>query len=359
MTCATAERDTGARIDIATTDYGLTQEWRAHIQNRLPKETALFVFREGGGLDAGWSWRMVSWLWKHARDYDVIHIHAMFSTMSSAAAFIALREGVPYIIRPLGTLSPYTFENRKPRLKRAYFALIDRNLIQRSFALHFTAKQEAEKAGRFSLKPLRKVIPLPFASRVPTVVREAASRDVLFVSRLHPKKGLNLLIPAFGQIAAQYPDSRLVIAGSGEAAFESGLRAAVATSAMAERVTFVGFVEGREKERLLLNAAVFALPSYEENFGIAIAEALAVGLPVVITKGVDIWADVERYRSGFVAESTVEGVANAIDALLSDSSLRAEMGAQGKKQVAELYAPELVGEQLLDLYRSALRRKVL
>ena len=353
ITRAAVIADSSLRVDIVTTDYGLTPDWLAHVRSRLPPGTGLFVFREGRGLDPGWSWGMAQWVWKNVGSYDVIHVHATLSTMSSFCTWASARRRVPYVIRPLGTLSIYTFTNRHPLRKRVYFKLVDRRLINRAYALHFTAKQEQEKTARLALKAKSVVVPLPFtkADHAPAANRNGAT--ILFLSRIHPKKGLDLLIPAFEKVSREFPEARLIVAGAGDVAYGTKLHRQIAERGIAARVSFPGFVEGAAKDELLSACGIFALPSYEENFGIAIIEALAAGMPVVITKGVDTWHDVALYKSGLVAEQNVDGVADALRQLLGDAALRTCMGEAGRRQVADLYAPERVGAKLVDLYRAA------
>jgi glycosyltransferase involved in cell wall biosynthesis len=353
MTRAAGLADSSVVIDIATTDYQLTEEWRATVASLLPPASGLHIFPEGGGVDAGWSWKMLWWVRKNVQSYDVVHIHAMFSTLSSACAAIARRVHVPYILRPLGTLSPYTFANRKRLLKLAYFRFIDKSLLQKAFAVHYTAEQEAEKAGRLHLKAQSVVIPIPISNSPQASSDVFNSADVLFLSRLHPKKGLDLLIPAFAAVAKVFPKSTLVVAGSGDPEFEHHVHSLVAANELTSRVRFEGFVEGTEKARLFSRSALFVLPSYEENFGVAIVEALAVGLPVVITKGVDIWRDVLRYGSGVVTDFQQHALEQALMDLLGNPWRRTQMGEQGQRQVKELYSPETVGRQLVALYTKA------
>jgi glycosyltransferase involved in cell wall biosynthesis len=353
ITRATAAADPAVTSDIATSDYGLSSDWLAHVKSRLPTRTGLFVFHEGGGLDAGWSWAMAGWVWKNVSSYDVVHIHATLSTNSSFCAWAARRHGVPYVIRPLGTLSIYTFTNTHVLRKKIYLKAVDRRLINGAYALHFTARQEQEKAARLRLEAKPVVIPLPFSKTDYQRTSNRKAANILYLSRIHPKKGLDLLLPAFEKVSREFPEARLIVAGAGEPEYENALRRKIDEYGIADLVSFPGFVEGAAKEKLLCESGIFALPSHEENFGVAIIEALAEAIPVVITRGVDTWHDVELYGSGIVAEQTVDGVADALVRLLRDADLRKGMGVSGQRQVGELYAPERVGARLVELYKAA------
>jgi glycosyltransferase involved in cell wall biosynthesis len=352
MSRAVSEVDSTAVVDIATTDFGLTRDWREVVARRLPQTSSLFVFPQTSGLDAGSSVKLIEWLWSETSNYDVLHIHALFSSTSSICAWIARRRCVPYIVRPLGTLSPYTFAHRKRWLKRAYFELIDKPLLKSAYSIHFTAPQEALKADRHEIGVTAAIIPIPQkVVSAPASGRESAT--IVFLSRLHPVKGLDLLLHAFSEVRNRIPSARLVIAGSGSASYEQQLHATVEELGVSGAVSFTGFLEGDAKRDLLSRATVFALPSYQENFGLAIVEALAVGLPVVISRQVDLWPEVVEYRSGLVVGNDVVELREALLRLLSDNRAREEMGTNAIRHVKERYSSELVGTQLSRLYRCA------
>ena len=352
MCRAAKEANAANQTDIATTDYGLTAPWLDYVRSRIPEDTSLRIFRRSRWLDKGWSISLIAWLWRVAREYDVIHIHALFSSTSAMCAWVARRQNVPYVIRPLGTLSPYTFANRKKYLKRFYFRLIDKKTVLRAAAIHYTTSQEAKKADRLNLPTRKAVIPLPYGQITPYQRSESPADTVLFLSRLHPVKGIELLIEAMVSVRAVVSSARLVMAGSGDVRYELLLRETAASMNMASSVSFIGFVEGAAKTDLLNRASVFVLPSYQENFGLAVVEALAHGLPVVITRSVDLFEDVENYRSGYVVGHDAKELAAALLALLGDREKRTIMGANGRRQVKDLYSASRVGAQLDSLYRS-------
>jgi glycosyltransferase involved in cell wall biosynthesis len=240
-------------------------------------------------------------------------------------------------------------------MKRAYFGLIDRPLLEGARCIHFTAPQEAEKASRLRLTAPFRVIPIPYSSEHTTAGGSDAAAEIVFIGRLHPKKGFDLLLPSFARVRAAMPQARLVIAGVGEPEYEASLVSEIEKLGLRDAVEFTGFIEGQAKGDLLRRAAVFCLPSYEENFGVAVVEALGAGLPVVITKGVDLWPSVASYESGLVAETSIEALAVALLALLKNPGLRRTAGENGLRQVRELYSMSVVGQQLADMYESAVR----
>jgi len=199
------------------------------------------------------------------------------------------------------------------------------------------------------------VIPHPFDHSPFSKNGELDSGLVLFLSRLDPMKGTDLLIQAFSEIRDDYPEAQLVVAGSGENSYEQKLRKQVRALGLEGVAKFPGFVEGVQKEKLLKSASVFVLPSHRENFGIAAVEAMDVGLPVIVTREVDTYPEIDRYEAGIVIEPDAGELAEALDTLLSDQERCEKMGEQGQRLVKQEYAPEKVGSKLLDLYHEAQR----
>jgi len=179
----------------------------------------------------------------------------------------------------------------------------------------------------------------------------ADSRMVLFFSRLHPVKRLELLLEAWADIQLRAPGATLVIAGSGEVDYVRELRARAAP--LGPQVTFAGFVEGAQKNELFGDAAVLVLPSLHENFGIAVLEALAAGLPVVVTPQVQLSAFVREHALGIIAESSASALASAVVAVLDDTILRQRCHTQGAALVNRYFSPRAIGERLFDMYRFA------
>src|SRR5579863_2444161 len=176
------------------------------------------------------------WLWAHASDYELIHIHAVFSYCSNAAAWIARRKRIPYVIRPLGVLNRWGMENRRPGLKRLSFAFLEKPLLRRAAFIHYTAEQERIEAAECGFSDNPMIIPNPvetpampgnlacepLRSRFPDLSKK---RIILFLSRIDRKKGLDLLIPAFQGVLKDFPETALVIAGDGDRALIETLRA--------------------------------------------------------------------------------------------------------------------------------------
>jgi len=296
---------------------------------------------------------LLRWLNKNAKNYDLAHIHALFSPVSSCAATIARWQKLPYILRPLGTLDPADLRKKK-WLKKFYITLLERPNIAGASAIHFTSLLEASISEKFGVKTQDFVIPL--GVELPKLENRQSefysqSPVILFMSRIDPKKGLNLLIPALQNLLNRGVDFHLVLAGSNpqDPEYEAKIRSQILT-ALPDRVTITGFVTGDRKISLLQNADLFVLPSYYENFGIAVAEAMAAGTPVCISRGVYIWEDVLNAEAGWVFDLTVESLTDTLIAALKDKSERERRGLNAKEFTKNNYSWQTIAKETIAAY---------
>jgi glycosyltransferase involved in cell wall biosynthesis len=228
--------------------------------------------------------------------------------------------------------------------------------------LHATAASEARSFRRLGLSNPAAVIPnavdaeefadLPSRS----VIDESwpalrGRRIVLFLSRLHPKKGLVNLASAWGSVAPDFPRARLVIAGPDRSNHAAQVREALQEEGVSDRTMLVGGVYGRQRLALLGHADLFVLPTFSENFGVAVAEALAAGVPVITTTGAP-WRELRQRRCGWWIEPEATPLAVALrEALALPDAERRQMGARGRKLVQERYSWQSVAVQMADVYR--------
>ncbi|MBD1875769.1 glycosyltransferase [Nodosilinea sp. FACHB-131] len=309
---------------------------------------------------------LLAWLYQHAHEFDLAHIHALFSPLSTAAATVARDRNLPYVLRPLGTLDPADLQKKK-RLKQIYGRLFEAPNIAGAAALHFTSPIEAEVSHRFGASAEDWVIPL--GVQPPKLLAEVECRRtltqmkipqdrplLLYLSRLDPKKGLDLLLPALEQLTAQGMAFHLVLAGGNpqDPAYEQAIGDRLRTTPLGDRTTLTGFVTGDAKAALLQAADVFVLPSYYENFGIAVAEAMAAGVPVVVSKGVYIWPDIVASGSGWVCDLSLDGVTQALAEALKDSAQRQLRGQRARAYAREYYDWDAIAHQTLAAYHTVL-----
>jgi glycosyltransferase involved in cell wall biosynthesis len=306
------------------------------------------------------------WLAAHVEEYDVLHIHALFSFSTTAAAFWAARRGVPYVVRPLGVLNTWGMQNRRPLLKQLSFRLIERRILANAAAVHFTSERERREADLTAPSTRSVVIPNPVASpcldenpsaeRFLTRHPDLAGRSViLFLSRVDPIKGLDLLLDGFPRIQAAIPDAVLVVAGEGEDRFVARLRDQAQRLGVQRDVVWTGFLDESTKRAAFAVADVFVLPSYSENFGIAAVEAMANGVPVIVSDRVGIHHEVARAKAGLVVPCKANEVSEAVVRILRDRETRSQF-AQNGVLLARRFSPDVVSAELGELYQSVARK---
>jgi glycosyltransferase involved in cell wall biosynthesis len=357
----------GADVTILTTDAnGDNGQAPLNVPLGVPIQQdgyTVYYFRCAPLQRYKFSTGLLAWLTAHSHEYDLAHIHALFSPVSSAAAAIARHQGLPYILRPLGTLDPADLR-KKAWLKQLYAAAIERANIAGAAALHFTSPQESQISQRFGATVPSWVLPLGVAlseadrTNIHTHLGLNPDRPLLlFMSRIDPKKGLDLLIPALAALQAQGQDFQFVMAGGNpqDPGYEADIRAQLMASAFSDRVKIPGFVAGGQKTALLKAADLVVLPSYYENFGISVAEALAVGTPVVISDRVDIWPDVQQANAGWICQCAVESLTATLSAALKSSTERQIRGRNAQQLAQTKYSWSAIAQQLLTAYGSVQR----
>lgn len=332
----------------------------------------IYYFRRAGWPRYKFSVGLLRWLAVHAVAFDLAHIHALFSPVSSAAAAIARTRHLPYILRPLGTLDPIDLQ-KKRRLKQLYAMLIERQNLAGAAAVHFTSRQEADTAKRFGLTLPDWVLPLgvdlgDFAA-APTerYAIAQALRDrlqippdrpiVLFLSRLDPKKGLDLLLPALEQVQAAGIPFHWILAGSNpqDPAYEKRVSDRLQSSPLRACTTQTGFVVGLSKRDLLLAADLFVLPSYYENFGIAVAEAMAAGVPVLVSDAVPLHEDVAQAQAGWVFPCDIEALTHTL-AIALQAADRSQRGAAAQRWASEHYGWRAIAQRAIQKYEAILQQ---
>ncbi|MGC9503699.1 hormogonium polysaccharide biosynthesis glycosyltransferase HpsP [Baaleninema sp.] len=310
---------------------------------------------------------LLRWLWTHAQEYDIAHIHALFSPLSSVSAWVARQRGLPYVLRPLGTLDPADLR-KKQQLKKLYAALLERENLAKAAAIHFTSSEEARISERFGVQTTDWVIPLGVTppenpENADEILQELGidrTRPLLlFMSRIEPKKGLDLLIPALERLVAAGFDFQFALAGSNpqDPQFEKSIVDRIASSSLKNRSIVTGFVGGEVKAALLHGADLFVLPSYYENFGIAVAEAMAVGTPVAISDRVQIWEAVQGSKSGWVSLCTVDSVFDRLSQALSDLEECQKRGNNARRYASQYYSWDAIAKQAIEAYSGVLRVK--
>ena len=329
----------------------------AWLRDAMPGSQVHLLPHRSGGVFATAA-ALGQWLRARRERYDVVHVHGLLHPVSSLTARAARAQGQGLVICPFGTMSRYTFRHRRRTLKRMWFGLLDRPNLVAADAIQFCTEPERDEA-RWLGVPLEGrswIAPPPW--RGDGGDSAPAFRDgtrVLFLGRLHPKKGIEILLDAWPAVRARIPTATLTIAGDGDAAYVASLHDRAARSGAGIR--FTGFVSGDDKRRQLEMADVFVLSSYQENFGVAVIEAIVEGVPVVVSPEVQLAPFVAEHRLGHVTERNPHALAASICAVLGDASLREHVRSQGRRLVDAHFSFRVVGRELARMYAAVRARR--
>src|SRR5579864_618019 len=358
-------REAGIETLIATTDADGPGRLRVALETEtLYEGVPAIFFRRQWSESLKISFPLARWLRAHIAAFDVVHIHAVFSHGSMAAASACHARRVPYVVRPLGNLDPWSMR-QKPIRKRLFWHMGVRAMLNRAAAIHYTTAEE-QRLAESSLGLSRGVVvALGVDEQVFATARDemrfrrehpdlGAAPYVIVLSRLHPKKGLERLVDSFLHVTARPELStwRLVLAGDGEAEYVWHLQQYARVQVGNERVVFTGWLAGLDKFSALDSASLMALPSSQENFGIAVVEALARGVPVLVSPHVNLAPDIVAANAGWVAALEAEHLETVLETALMQADERSRRGEAGRKLARERFTWERSAADLSRLYAS-------
>jgi glycosyltransferase involved in cell wall biosynthesis len=351
---ARAVRDAGIAVDVATTNDNDRELLQVPLGVPVQKHGVRYWYFARSARPYTTSTGLAKWLSAQVREYDVVHTHALFSFSTPIAATLARRSAIPYIIRPLGTLARYGMQQHAV-LKQLSWMLFEKKLLAHAAAIHFTSeaeRQEAERLGKWRSV----VVPIGVDFDESPASQRARSDDelvFLFLSRIHPKKRLDRLLHAVAEARRSEPRIRLIVAGAGEADYVSQMRGLSEKLDLPDVVEWAGHVSGPAKARLLQRAHAFVLPSENENFGIAAVEALAAGLPVIVTRGVAIHREVEAKNAGLIVDSSATSVSQAL-LTMGNEDARAKMSAQARALARNTFSIAAMQRGLIRMYEQVI-----
>ena len=293
---------------------------------------------------------------------DLVHTHMPFNYPSVAAARAAFRHRKPLFYHQRGVLDPERLKFRALK-KRAYIELVERPILKRATSLIALTHAEEESYRRLGVSTPCRVIPNGIHLDTKNLGRSSGATlgipervpVMLFMGRIHPTKGADVLLDAFLAVSRAVPDAILVFAGPDEFLLEERFRATAQSHGLAERVLFTGMVSGTEKWALLARANLFCLPSVAEGFSIAVLEAMASGVPVLLSRGCH-FPEVEACKAGQVVERTPAAFADAAINLLRNREQLSEMGRAARSLVEDRYAWDRVVDQMIQAYREGMER---
>lgn len=311
------------------------------------------------------AWSFAPWVMQSVKQFDAVHIHALFSFTSIVAAWAARRAGVPYILCPHGAMATYGITQRRPWLKRQSLRWLEGPLLRDAAAVHFTSLDEQHEAARSGIR-MRSVV-IPLGVQAPAAANDALVRArfgalgsepyFLTIARIDPVKNIEGLLCAFAMFHAQMPGTKLLIAGDGSPDYVASLVALARLQGLADHVVWAGHIEGSLKHSALAGATLFVLPSFSESFGLAAAEALMAGLPCVLGQGVAISQDVVNAGAGLAVAPDAASVATGLMRLAADAPERDRMAVRAAALARDKYSAKAMGANLVALYEDILGRR--
>jgi len=355
----------GVRIDVVTTNAGLDNindivlnQWDSVDRVRVKR------LRYSGYEHYNFSPQLLRETMS-IKTYDLAHITSTWNFPVLAGSLACMLWGRPYIISPRGALSDEAIHLRTANLKRIYFSMIAKQYLKKAAAVHFTTVDEQTRSHHLLTNSKSFVVPngidlSEYADigneYIPDILKELRGKKaILFLGRLNPIKGLDILVEAFKRIADEYQDVLLIMAGPDSDGYGATVKGWLIDAGILARVIFTGMIRGKDKLSIIKHSSLLILPSYSENFGMSAVEAMACGVPIVISNKVGIYREVEENRAGVIVETTPGSLYHGIKVLLDNEAFKEELAANGKKMVAEYYDIDKVADKMIGVYEGLIK----
>ena len=357
-TLASHQARAGVEVHVAATDDDGRARQSVPLGTPLSSDRVTYWYFGRSTRTYTSSVGLTSWLFRHTAEFDLVHIHSVFSFPATVSAAIARLKSVPYVVRPLGVLNRWGLGSGRAWAKRLSIRWIESGILRRAAAVQFSSMKERAETAEVCALGKTAVIANPvefdppverglFRALYPSI---GGRRIVLFLARLDPVKGIELLLDAFRIVREANPQVVLAIAGSGDPGYQQTLRARAERLGIAADVIWTGFLDRTAKAQALADADVFVVPSQSESFGLAAVEALAAGVPTVMTNGVGIADEVASNGAGIIVPANSRALGSAIERILSEPELAARLSHRGVSLVRSRYQSDAVAAQVMQLY---------
>jgi glycosyltransferase involved in cell wall biosynthesis len=346
------------QVDLITTTANGDEFLEVAIETWIEQKGYRIQYFSGWNRqDLIWSPSLLSWLFQHVRDYDLVHTHCLFMPMITATNWICRLQKVPFVMTPHGMLEPWALAHKAWK-KKLYYAAIEKPMLRRAKAIHVLTPVEAQQVESLGLHPAivvpngiyrREFEQLPDPELFYQAFPETQGKTlILFLGRLDPKKGLDLLAEAFETVQAQFPYTHLVIAGPDNIGYLPTAQGFFSDRGVSEHVTFTGMLTGDLKLAALSAASIYVCPSYSEGFSMSVLEGMAAGLSCVITEGCNF---AEAAHVAQIVKPNREAIAQALIQSLMTLLQAQQIGAQAREFVFQNYTWDRSVEKLLAAYR--------
>lgn len=350
---------TGIKVDLVTTNANGNTKLELPVNCWLSQENyRIQYFSCWNKGDFIISTSLIFWLIQNLHSYDLIHTNTVFAPLISLTHYLCRVQKIPYIATPHGMLEPWALSYKTSK-KQVYYHLIEKPLLKQANAIQALARSESENLNalgysqttiipngisRLDFEPLAN--PEHFYQAFPETQNKHL---ILFLGRIDPKKGLDLLAPAFGTLHQQFPKTHLVIAGPDHIGFLPIVKTDFQEAACLQAVTFTGMLTGELKFSALAAANLYVAPSYSEGFSLSILEGMASGLPSIITKNCN-FPEAAQVQAAHVVEPTVTALTQALVDCLSNPIEAQKMGDRAREFIFDHYTWDKVATKLVKIY---------
>lgn len=354
-------------VEVFTTDFGLAKGYGTYSGRKLNVDGVRVTYFNikfparyfyCPGLFKALKYRVNS--------FDIVHIHSVFLHTTWAACFWCIKENIPYLINPFGALDPDMISFKSSVLKNLYIRLVEANNIRKASFIHLASEYEEKKIKELNFNTPSVVVPrgifpeeYEYTDKCNSVEKKypelKKKKKILFLGRIHPKKGLEDLGQAFKLLLSETDKVRLVIAGTGDDMYVKSIKELYGVIGISDSTVFTGQLQGEEKLALFHESDVFVLPSYGENFGISVLEAMACGLPVIVTDKVGLASEIEKNGAGIVVPKDINKLTGALKKILCDEHGRVKM-KQNARDASRKFSMHKIVDDMIDLYRSVVKK---
>ena len=286
---------------------------------------------------------------------DIVHVNCCWMPACAAIQCIAQKRGLKVVLTPHGMLEPWIVKRHYWTRKIPALILYQKAAVQKADCIQSTAESERDNLMKLGYNTNIKIVRLGIdADGIELKNSWKKTRQILFLSRVHVKKGINFLIAAASVLREELKGYKILVAGEGDADYVAAMKKMIEERGVQDTVQLIGGVYGNEKWRLFQSSDFFVLPTHSENFGLAIAESLASGTPVITTVGTP-WTDLNDTDSGACIEIGTQPLVDALRKFLTLSDAELEtMGRNGRKLIEEKYSSRVMAKEMMEVYRSHL-----
>jgi glycosyltransferase involved in cell wall biosynthesis len=357
----------GVSLDIITTNANGSNSLDVPLLSwTITENYRIKYFPYWNFADYKFSWSLTGWLFQNVGDYDLVHTNAIFSYPVLPAYWSCQFAKVPYIVTPRGMLEPWALAYKSWK-KKLYFNLLEKPALKKASYMQMLASTEAAGIESLALKTPLVIVPngihredftsFPSPEIFYREFPETRHKTlIIFLGRIDPKKGLDLLAPAFAQAHAKFPETHLIVAGPDNTGFLSTAESYFMKAGCKNAVTFTGMLTGTLKYASLAAANIYVAPSYSEGFSMSVLEGMAAGLPCVITTGCN-FPEAGMANAASIVDINVDQIANALLQLLQEPILAKEMGDRARQFILDNYTWDSIATKMLSIYQDITSQK--